>query len=479
MTFKIIRNYLEKYKKVELIDRCYKELEIKDEENFHSIWFIFLIMKWTYLYAEKKYPYKKLEEADFYKLYGNVAKLNDRHVLSFMEEQRFDKAMHVMYTQQFYLQKSLYKEKFATQIKLYTSLEGKYDIQKSFFEKTGITIPDLMFCFQVIWVSMNAAKIDSKSKIKYNGFITQDIINVISEFTDIHVAKNFITLLTLDPDNTPATIQKINSGIKKEELQSVEKTFFTLFPFQVYKKNNIKIIHNRVFNYTANYFVYDYMKINDFSFTTEFGKRFEKYIECGIKEMNILYKTEKELKKKLPMDSKLVDFMIDNILIECKGVELQPIINANPTDENIYNSTKDSILKAYNKQMLGVVNGLNITTECFGIILTYKQLYWSRFTELFDIGKKDINDNFNTNFLPPENVFIIDYFVWEKMVQIVKDKKSTLIDILKKAKLNNSQNISVKQLFDAHLDEYDFEQFNLAYLSDELDLLNSYWVKKK
>jgi hypothetical protein len=478
MTFKIIRNYLEKYKKEEIIDRCYKELENKGEENFHSIWFIFLIMKWTYLYAEKKYPFKKLEEADFYKLYGNVAKLNDSHVLSFMDEQRFDKAMHVMYTQQFYLQKSLCKAIFATQVKLYTSIKGDYDIQKSFFEKSGLTIPDLIFCFQAIWITMNAAKVDNTSKIKYTGFITQDIINVISSLRDIHIANNFIKLLTLDPDNAITTIHKTNSGIKKEELQSIEKTFFTLFPFQVYKRNNIKIIHKSVFNYTANYFIYDYMKINDANFTTEFGKRFEKYIECGVKEMGMIFRTENDLKKILPKHSKLVDFMIDNILVECKAVELQSIINANPTDENIYNSTKDSILKAYNKQMLGVIKGLNLTTECFGIILTYKQLYWSRFTELYDIGKRDIDDNLNSNFLPPENVFIIDYYVWDKIVQIVKDKKANLIDILKKAKLNNSVNTSVKQLFDAHLDEYELEQFNLTYLSDELDLLNSYWTKK-
>jgi hypothetical protein len=282
----------------------------------------------------------------------------------------------------------------------------------------------------------------------------------------------------LDPDNAITTIHKTNSGIKKEELQSIEKTFFTLFPFQVYKRNNIKIIHKSVFNYTANYFIYDYMKINDANFTTEFGKRFEKYIECGVKEMGMIFRTENDLKKILPKHSKLVDFMIDNILVECKAVELQSIINANPTDENIYNSTKDSILKAYNKQMLGVIKGLNLTTECFGIILTYKQLYWSRFTELYDIGKRDIDDNLNSNFLPPENVFIIDYYVWDKIVQIVKDKKANLIDILKKAKLNNSVNTSVKQLFDAHLDEYELEQFNLTYLSDELDLLNSYWTKK-
>jgi hypothetical protein len=479
MTFKIIRNYLEKYKKEDIIDRCYRELEIQGEENFNAIWFIFLIMKWTYLYAEQKYPYRKLEEKDFYKLYGDIAKLNDNHVLSFMEENRLDRAMHVMHTQQFYLQKSLCKEKFATQIKLYTSIEGEYNISKSFFEKTGLNVTDLMFCFQVVWITINATKVDNTSKIKYTGFITQDIINVISEFKDVNTANNFIKLLTLDPDNAIETINKVNSGIKKEELQSIEKTFFTLFPFQVYKKNNIKIIHGSVFNYTANHFIYDYMKINDTAFTTEFGARFEKYIECGIRELDMPFRTENELKKVLPKHSKVVDFIIDNILIECKAIELQSITNANPSDDNIYNSTKDSILKAYNKQMLGVIKGLNINTECFGIILTYKQLYWSRFTELYDIGKKDIDDNLKSNCLPPENVFIIDYYVWDKIVQIVKDKKATLVDILKKAKLNNSISTNVKQLFEAHLDEYKLEQFNLTYLSNELDLLDFYWTKGK
>lgn len=128
----------------------------------------------------------------------------------------------------------------------------------------------------------------------------------------------------------------------------LETTFFIMFPFQRFK-GKLKLVHRNVFKYTANYYIYDFLKNSDDKFTTEFGYRFEKYIELGLIEIGYSYATENQLKQKLPAKSKVVDYYLKDyqIFIECKAVELQTYPSINPTDELLYNALKDSILKAY------------------------------------------------------------------------------------------------------------------------------------
>ena len=167
-----------------------------------------------------------------------------------------------------------------------------------------------------------------------------------------------------------------------------------MFPFQIHI-GEIRVIHSSVFKHTVNYFVYDYLKANDILFGAEFGKRFEKYIELGLQEVNLNYKTENDLKKILPPNSNVVDFMLvdESIFLECKAIELQPYPSINPTDELIYNSLKDSIIKAYSKQLLPTAKLLKSNSENWGIILTYKQLFWSEFSEVWESRKKRIDGN--------------------------------------------------------------------------------------
>ena len=150
---------------------------------------------------------------------------------------------------------------------------------------------------------------------------------------------------------------------------------------------------------------------------------------------------------------------------------MQAISMVNPTEEILYNSMKGSILKAYFKQLLNVSKQISPNEENWGIILTYKELFWSRFTNLYELGKDKFDNSSDFMIMPPENVFLIDIYTWDRIVQIVKDKKATLLEILQKAKLNNSNDETAKALFSMHLDEYNLERFDLSFLKDELKSL--------
>lgn len=469
VSFTYIRNRISEYKKDDLLEFCYSLLDNKDEK-MQPIWSILTLMKWTLIYGEQKYPYKILTSEKFSILLNTIYHFNEEHISSYIKSKQVSKAFLILYTQQFYLQKTVYKEIFATQLKLFSSIKGKYSIEKSFEDKTGFSILDFLFIEQAVWLYINIKMLDEPD-LYFDGYLDGHFLNLVASVTSIQKVRCYLNLLTLNPNNATESISKFKHKIKKEDLQTMEMSFYTMFPFAIYK-NQIKLVHNTVFKHSVNYYIYDFLKSNDENFTTEFGYRLEKFIEYSLIEIGIKFSTEKQLKNILPSKSNLVDFLVEeNIFIESKASELQAYPSVNPTDELIYNALKTSIFKAYFEQLVPVARQLNSGKENWGIIITYKELFWSDFKGLFEIGKDRYDINESYSHLPAENVFIIDIYTWNRVIQIVKDKKATLSDILKLAKENNSTPQTSKQLFDMHLDIYNLEKMKLNYLQEELKSL--------
>lgn len=468
--FSYIKNRIREYRKEDLIDYSLQLLD-SNKNDFKPIWFVFLLMKWTYLYGGEKYPSKLLTVGKFNQILKTIADFNQEHISNFIVSGKLDRAMSIYFSQQFYLQKVVHKEVFAIQLKLYKSITGKYDIQKSFKEKTGLSINEFLFISQIFWLYVQSAK-NKETKLNFNGHLEIDFLNVCAEMTSTKQLTNFVELIVLDPENSIAKINNFKRSLRSEELQSLERTFFTMYPFQIFD-GKVKLIHESVFNHFINYYIYDFLKSYDENFTTEFGNRFEKYIEISLKEVKLNFVNENELKKKLKINSNLVDFYINesNVYIECKATELQPMPQVNPTDENLYNSLKESILKAYFKQLLNVSKTFNNGKENWGLIITYKELCWSRFNELFEMSKDKFENSKDSHYLPPENVFILDIYSWNTIIQIIKDGKATIVEILEKARENNSKSETRKQLFSMHLDEYKVYNFDLNFLKNQIEEL--------
>lgn len=469
ISFNNIRHKIQEHRKLDILQKCYSYLDSVGNA-FKPVWDIFLLMKWTYLYAEQKYPYKPFTDKDFNSIVNLIPRLSDDHVSSFMKSGELNKAFNVLYSQQFYLQKRVHEEVFATQLKLYSTLRHKHNIEAIFSEKTGLSIFDFTFLMSLTWVFINQNKVSNEKN--YKGYLSNDFLNICAEMTSITAVKKFIHLLTLTPSDAKEKIETYKRGISKKELQSLEISFFTMFPFQIHREQ-IRVIHSRIFDYSSNYFIHDFLKANDMLFGAEFGKRFEKYIALGLKEINQKFKTENEIKKLLSKTSNVCDFLLedDNIVIECKAIELQPYTSINPTDELLNSSLKDSLIKAYSKQMLSTARLLNDNVEKWGIILTYKQLFWSRFSDIWKVAKRQEGDEINSVLLPAENVYIIDIYAWNEIIQIVKEKKASLTELLQKAKSNNLKPETSKQLFEMHLEEYKIRHFDLKFLEKEIKKL--------
>lgn len=471
ITFEDIEKKIKRHNPADLILSCYHVLDNHKEKTL-PIWSVFLLIKWSYLYSTEKDNYEALSNEAFLDILNSITNFNQEHIGKFFKNGQIEKGFHILYHQQFYLQRSVYNQIFEAQLKLYHTIRGKHDVNASFERKTGLSILDFLKILKTVWLYINIDNLSSEY-LKYNGYLDNNFIIVLGHvFGEAKVIK-FLQQLVLNPIDPVKSISSFKRGIGREDLQSMETTFFVMFPFQIVQ-GHIKLIHESIFKYVTNYYIYDYLKSEDDKFTTDFGYRVEKYVELGLNEIGEKYETETALKKRLPSGSKVVDFFIpdQNIFIECKATELQPYPSVNPTDDLLVSSLKSSLLKAYFEQLIHVAKTLNPTNENWGIIITYKEMFWSRFSELYELGKDVYPSANESDFIPCNNVFIIDVYTWDKIMQIVKDKKAALIDILKLARTNNSNPKTSKQTFNMHLDVYDLELIELDYLMKEHEMLD-------
>ncbi|UMQ40601.1 hypothetical protein MKS83_14480 [Chryseobacterium sp. Y16C] len=483
ITYNYIRNKIKKFSRKELLISLYsllKRVDLKDDNKPSAIWQVFLLIKWTYLNGEEPYKPKKLSDNEILQLLNYIEKFESTTLNPYVKKHDWDSFFQIIGYQQLYLQKQIHWVYFAQQLKLYTSIISKYNIEKSFLSKTGITIYDFLATSFILWMYTNMNSI--LKQYTYNGFIGTDVYEAYSYCLPTETLDKYLKLLLLEDKNAQKIINSYKKSLIKNEFQPFEISFFTMFPFQNLS-NSINIIHKSIFAHTCCYYIYDYLKENDESFTEEFGKRLEKYIEIGLLEAKINFITENELRILYGKNEKVVDYLVDDcVLIECKGIEPKPLPSVNPSINLVYNALKDSIIKAYTQQMLNVIKNKKNEKEYFGIIITYKTFYYSSLQDLWEILKDDVEkfctkNNLKKNPLPPENVFIIDLLTWDKIVQILKNENISLFEILKQAK--NSNNIEKSLIFSSHLDKFEMGTITLNYLQEEYKKFDILFSKNK
>lgn len=469
VTFKQIRNKIREYSQEELFEFCHTMLDGNKHNERFPIWNIFAFIKWIYEYGKSVQSKKQLKSKNFLILFEQITTLPDPHITDILKL-GVSKFMNVLTNQQSYLETSIISDTFAMQLKLYSTIsKTNYDIEKAFLDKTGLSISDFLILQKLIFLLTTDKDFD--------GFLYEQNLEVLNNCISSEKRERFLSLLTISSANAIERISAQKRKITTQKLEPLGVSFLTLYPFQMYQ-NKIKLIHKRLHKYTLNYYIYDYMRENDDRFTTEFGHRFEKYIEFGLKEAKYDYKNEKQIKTLLPKYSNVVDYWIkdSNIFLDCKAIEVPILPSIKPTDKLLHSALKDSLLKAYFKQLMGNANLLSVENENWGIILTYKELFWGDFKSLYEIGiKEEQFKNIDCGCLKPENVFIIDIKSWEKIIQIVKAGEITLVDILQKVKENNSSHDTARQFFSMHLNDYKLEKQNMDYLQDERKQLESYF----
>ncbi|MFC0344169.1 hypothetical protein [Epilithonimonas hispanica] len=237
--FNYIRNRISEHSIDELLEYSYNLLENQKKEIF-PVWYVFILMKWTIIYGGKKRPSKILTIKKFGNIYNAISNFNQDHISQFIRTGDVDKGFQILYNQQFYLQKQVYKDIFYTQYALFYCIKGKYDIQNSFVQKTGLSVYDFLYVLQLFWLYLNMDVLE-KDNVSFKGYIDSDFVNVAKEIIGEEKVLSFIKLLTLHPFNANKGINDYRHKIRDEDLQTMEMSFFTMFPFQLFK-NQVRLV---------------------------------------------------------------------------------------------------------------------------------------------------------------------------------------------------------------------------------------------
>jgi hypothetical protein len=218
-----------------------------------------------------------------------------------------------------------------------------------------------------------------------------------------------------------------------EAYQLYETTLWNRYPLLMVR-NRVVLIHRSPLKSMIRNFLYDYLKKNSIPFRTEIGERMEKYVELGIKETNAKYLTEQELKGKFTLQ-KVCDFLIeDDVLIECKAIELSPTAGIKRTKEILQNEFDTNATKAYT-QMLSVAHNIKTKIQ-FGIVITYKETLLGYGEDSFqEFMQAPIlafleSHKIDLSVLPPNRLVYITVEDWDRLIRLKMHTGQKMAEIL-------------------------------------------------
>lgn len=476
MDFKPIRNKIKSFSYDSLAILLLNSLKyLEKQDNLTAFWHPLLLLKWTIEFAEDKYPPKIAKKDDVTKMLKKIGELEMSHSTFYPDSyDSLRKSMTILGYQQLMYQELCSWDVFARQVVLYLHCEHKFEIDISFNKLTNLKIIEFLQMLYYIWyfIFRNEVK-----EIKYYGYVSNNMLAFIENQYGKQKLQAFLDLLMICRENIHSVLESDKRNVRNYNLQPFETSIFTRKPLFLFR-DKYYIPHKDVVKHTAKYFLYEFLKSKEESFTTEFGIRMEKYLELGLRELNINYINETELKRTIGRNNNLVDFIVDEqILIEAKAIEMKPYVGTNPTDELLANEFRQNITKAYAKQMLNVIKTMPNNTEYFGIIVTYKKLNLGNASDIWHQFLKEetlkIIDIQTTYLLPIQNLFFIDLPTWDILMQVLKTESISLVQILKDVRQSDSEFKTKKEWFAMHLDKYNIQQLDLEYLKKGLDQITA------
>lgn len=476
--FDLIKGRIQKHRLSSIIHNTLEllnEVQRRDDKSY-PIWNLLTLIKWSYIHTTDSILRSPIKEHEYHQLLELIRQFETKYSgISFKNRSQVNQSFKIIANQQFPLQDKFHTSILSRQMVLYLQLRSKFDIDKEFERLTGINLKSFLEYSYFTFFFFNFEMV--RPDIRYDGDLFESYFALFKSKWDNVELEKYLNLLTLKSRNDFENLQKLNN----EVLQLYETNFFTLKPFILFR-NQYRIPNKKIFTQTIKHFIYNYLKENSSFFPEEFGKRLEKYVELGLIENKITFQNETTLKAKY-QSGKVSDFLVESdMLIEVKAIELHPRSGVLRTKDILLNDLDNTIIKAY-KQLLETAQKLNPDNEYYGIIITYKEMYLGFGADTWEEFMKDPIETFcllnsiDIAVLPPQNLCFISIENWDYMMQVIKEGKATLKEMLLKGKeLNALDNpaesiMLMEQAINKHFHP---SEMSISYLKDkhlELDIL--------
>lgn len=455
--FELIKTELSKFNRDQIISAAITRMVNWDKSTQqYPFWDILTLIGWAFEYSTNSETENEFSRAQLIEILNRIGNLMGSHDFANFEEHGFN-IFKVLAYQQFRFQQKNFVPSLVRSLILFGDLavENNNFLAEIFEENLGFSCSE--FCEMLFILCFQAFQ---------GKYEVDDVLLSLYDHLYPDKGRLFLSKLTLETSSPLKFVEAANRRVKSLPYQVFDNETFFNFPILNIKERSC-ILYLGVLTNTANSFIYNYLKTNyeDFGdkkdFGDRFGKLFEKYVEKCLVEANIVYETENVIKNRL-RDGKVIDFYVnDLVFVECKAIELKANVSIYPNREQVSREIKDSISKAYSKQLLTVAKQINYEKkERFGVIITFRDLFLGSVSELWKSFMEEKSQtyledhNLDISYLPPENVFILSISEWEGLLYLVSKGIVTMKEVFQQAKQNNQSDASKKFQFIQHMEKW-------------------------
>lgn len=476
--YKVLRNKVRKYETLSLVLPCIKKLHeiskkpVYDNGGYYP-WHLLYLIKVAFLEGGKNGS-KIATTGHINAALNQINDLGNESRFLNGENGGVRKYLRTQAFQQFWFQRPITSRDMARQLLIFDDSAAAAELNNKFFAITGLEIKTFLQMLLSAW----AGFIDDSGRthIAKGWFVP---LGHSEKVTD-----SFFRLVALSVEETREFFECHYEHTKDKLLQLTEQTPLKQYPF-LQVEDSYYCYSPYVLQAKIKHAIYDILKAaHGRDFTQVFGLLFENYIYRLMDEYNIPYIPEAKFKE-IFKNKRVCDAVLELddalVLLEVKGIEMQPYAQINPTNAVLTKELKTNIIKSF-EQIYEVGNLLNFTTEgreilrgreIFAIVVTYKEMYLSDGQDLWDeflaepLQEYAAVKKLDLDCIPLKNIFFASVQTFEELVKVVIANGNIISRILKKAADDNSDPATKKYLLEMHLNAY--ERAPIPILEDIFD----------
>lgn len=487
--FKKIRTQISKYPKPAIFNICMDalsqvwNLHLIDiyNKNLPNPMHTLLMLKWGLIYGEHPRMARKTFEAfEFSQLHNEIQKLLILEKLLKDDDSlaipKYTRA--IMSHQQYYNKKSGLYGLVLTETIL-NRIGIKYDCDTTLMNLCGLTIEEFTFLQFILATSISA-------QCKYRSYSINYYKNLFEVFGREKVT-NFFNYISCDINELETFVVADHKKIKYPEYESA--ILSSLYKKPLYRVDQTFFpYHTALIEANIEYGIYDILKGADSKrFCSPFGRGFEEYISLTLRNNDIKFKREDEIRKYTHRDS-VCDFMAEDtgstVFLEAKSAEMYYLTRQNPQEEYLEQTLENSLISGY-KQIITLIDFLknrkDPTVEgkdLYGIIVTFKDLLlgfpdniWAEFMENFMSSRleKRIIENLP---ISPSKIFVISAYELDHMLAYARKYRKTLPECLQIAHERNSDRKKRTFFFHDNFEDDSIKVIESGILKDEFRKIN-------
>lgn len=448
---------------------------------------LLLLLKWSLAnYEESNMQTKSIDDRFFRKIMGKLYEFINFCGAESNINNSFKIGGRLLY-QQYWLQTTMGKENLARSFFLFSKIAEQDEIKELVVKKTSLTPLEFYQLSFLVFSQFNRPPIQSTSLEDFRG-----ISPILQEKLKLYFSELSLTLLEAKDfsrksflyqrDQSKSTLEndqekeKINQNFY---LQIYERSPFIVKPF-IYIDDKYWLIAPQLFNEAMKYHLYNIFSTGGKLFRRKFGPIFQDYIEEGLKYTGLLFKTEQQLKIKLPENSKCPDFSVELedaiIIFEAKATQADDRAQQIQDNDYFYKTLEGSVIKGIIQGSSFAKHAQGLNKKVYLIVVTYKDMYLGPTCNAWDEFIKGKLPDEYTKIIDPQNIYFMSVEDFDLLIKAVSVEHSNLIKILDHVSTQDLKSgyaarffirHHIKELFPEHR-----EWENLPYLEEAFDHLD-------